>query len=57
MTLIERLRALGQRRVMEGIYLDQNICEAAIEEIERLRGENQSWKALVQQYERERSAS
>jgi hypothetical protein len=37
MTLIERLRALGQRREAEGIYTDQNICEAAIEEIERLQ--------------------
>ncbi len=36
MTLIERLRALGQRREAEGNYTDQNICEAAIEEIERL---------------------
>ncbi len=37
MTLIERLRALGQRREAEGNYTDQNICEAAIEEIERQR--------------------
>lgn len=36
MTLIERLRALGQRREAEGIYTDQNICEAAIEQIGRL---------------------
>ena len=37
MTLIERLKSLGKRREEEGIYTDQNICENAIEEIERLR--------------------
>ena len=37
MTLIERLKSLGKRREAEGIYTDQNICENAIEEIERLR--------------------
>jgi hypothetical protein len=36
MTLIERLRALGPRREAEGFYTDQDICEADIEEIERL---------------------
>ena len=37
MTLIERLKSLGKRREEEGIYTDQNICENAIEEIERMR--------------------
>ena len=37
MTLIERLKSLGKRREAEGIYTDQNICENAIEEIERMR--------------------
>jgi hypothetical protein len=39
MTLIDRLRALGLRREAEGLYTDQNICESAIEEINRLQRE------------------
>lgn len=34
--LVKRLRDLGKRREMEGIYTDQNICEAAADRIEEL---------------------
>ena len=47
MTLIERLKSLGKRREAEGIYTDQNICENAIEEIERLRAAVEDAQTLI----------
>ena len=50
--LVERLTKLGQRREMEGIYTDQNICETAASalqaqaaEIERLTRSSNGWEA------------
>src|SRR5690554_7870265 len=37
--LVERLRRLGQRREMEGIYTDQNICEAAAAKLQETEAE------------------
>lgn len=47
MVIIERLRALGQRRELEGNYVDQNICEAAIELIEELMAKSRTEKKIA----------
>ena len=46
--LVERLDNLGKRREMEGIYTDQNICEAAASTIRALAREKAAAVGLAQ---------
>jgi hypothetical protein len=49
MTLVERLRALGKRREMEGNYTDQDICEAAAAQLEGAEAEIRHLKECVEE--------